>query len=235
MSELPGRPAPPRSIRRRCADWVGWFGAARLALSVIAVVVVVGGGAWLLRTPPVPTEALLPMAITTVASSTPTAPAPTTLAFESAPGAEAEAAVAVVHVAGAVSDPGVHELPAGSRVIDAVESAGGATPDADLDRLNLAAPVTDGQRVFVPAVGGTVPPEPAGPIPTTTGEPAGLIDLNRATADELDALPGIGPTTAAAIVDHRDRNGPFAAVDDLEQVPGIGPAKLDVIRPLVTV
>jgi len=236
VSELPPRPAPPRSLQQRGADWVEWFGPARLALSVVAVLAVVAGGVWLLRSPPVPTEAMLPFATTTTAHTG------TTVRGTSSVDAVVEPALvesgsigAVVHVAGAVVDPGVHEVAAGSRVIDAVDAAGGATSEADLDRLNLAAPVVDGQRIYVPVVGGTVPPEPPVPTPAATSPPAGPVDLNRAGIDELDSLPGIGPSTAAAIVEHRERNGPFGSVDDLEQVPGIGPAKLDAIRALVTV
>ena len=235
MSELPPRPAPPRSLRQRGADWVEWFGAARLVLSVVAVVVVVGGGAWLLRTPPAPTEAMLPFATTTTAIPEPTAsahPGADVVSTTVVPGS----ASAVVHVAGAVVEAGVHEVPAGSRVIEAIGAAGGPLPDADLDRLNLAAPVVDGQRVYVPVVGGTVPPEPAAAAPpATSAAPLGPVDLNHASTQELDSLPGIGPATAAAIVEHRARNGPFASVDDLEHVPGIGPAKLEAIRALVTV
>ena len=239
MSELPARPTPPRSLRQRCADWIEWFGAGRLVLTVVAVVVVVAGGAWLLRTPPLPTEARLPLASTTTTTGTTvtgTIDPASRDTGDAIPLTEVQPGQAlVVHIAGAVHDPGVHELPAASRVIDAVEAAGGQTADADLDRLNLAAPLVDGQRVFVPVVGGTIPPEPATAATATTQHPAGPVDLNRATAGELDALPGIGPATATAIVEHRDRNGPFATVDDLEQVPGIGPAKLEAIRALVTV
>ena len=101
--------------------------------------------------------------------------------------------------------------------------------------LNLAAPLGDGARIYVPMIGEEVPPTawppPRRPPPCRPGP----VDLNRATAAELDDLPGIGPATAQAIVDHRTANGPFASVDDLEAVRGIGPAKLDAIRPLVTV
>lgn len=114
-----------------------------------------------------------------------------------------------VDVAGAVAKPGVYRLAAGSRLIDALAAAGGATPDADLAALNKAAPVRDGQRVYVPRPGETVP---AG----SAGSDAQLkIDLNHATASELEALPGIGPTIAARIV--RSRGGhPFARVEELQ-------------------
>lgn len=158
----------------------------------------------------------------------------------------------VVQAAGAVLHPGVYRLPAGSRVDDLVRAAGGVRLDADLDRVNLAAPVHDGERVWVPRVseevappviaGGAVPSPVApgggaggGADAGSPGEPAAVIDLNTATAEQLDTLPGVGPVTAAAIVAHRDEHGPFGSVDDLLDVRGIGEAKLEQLRPLVRV
>jgi competence protein ComEA len=139
-----------------------------------------------------------------------------------------------------VSRPGVYELDPSARVIDAVTAAGGSVAGADLDGLNLAAPLVDGQRVYVPHVGEVDPAAvPAGGAPAPTGleggAPRGPVNLNTATAAELESLPGVGPATAATIVDDRTRNGPFASVDDLERVPGIGPAKLAALREQVTV
>jgi len=208
------------------AAWIAWFGTARLALSAVAVVVVCGGLFWLLRTSPPPTEASLPTA-TAIPTSTGAAPPPA--------GTVAAGPVSV-HVAGAVERPGVYELEPGGRVYMAIDAAGGATDDADPDALNLAAEVLDGSRVYVPVVGESVPPTVDGagvPGGGSTG-PAAPVDVNRATADELDVLPGVGPATAAAIVTERERNGPFLSVDDLQRVPGIGPAKLDALRELVT-
>jgi competence protein ComEA len=140
-------------------------------------------------------------------------------------GAETGHASIVVHVAGAVATPGVYVLEADDRVIDAVTAAGGPLPDADLSMVNLAAPLIDGVQVRVPAMG-----EIVGPLPgATAAGPSGPIDLNRATADAFEALPGIGPATAAAIVEWRDRNGPFVTVEQLLDVPGIGPAKFERI------
>jgi competence protein ComEA len=133
----------------------------------------------------------------------------------------------IVHVAGAVLLPGVYQLGPGSRVDDAVRSAGGPTDGAELGRINLAAPLVDGDQIYVPEVG-EVAPQPA-PVSASAGPdlaPSGPVDVNRASARELETLPGVGPATAAAIVAERERNGPFASFEDLERVPGIGPAKL---------
>jgi competence protein ComEA len=142
-----------------------------------------------------------------------------------------ETAELVVHVAGAVAHPGVYRLRAGARAIDAVDAAGGPTIDADTGRINLAAPLRDGERVYVPRIGEAAPSA----IGAGTGEERGPINLNTATVAELESLPGVGPSTAAAIVDHRERSGPFTSVEQLLDVRGIGPAKLDQIRGLVTV
>ncbi|MCU0261549.1 MAG: helix-hairpin-helix domain-containing protein, partial [Ilumatobacteraceae bacterium] len=112
------------------------------------------------------------------------------------------------HVAGAVAAPGVHRLPAGARVVDAVTAAGGPLPDAVLDAVNLAAPLVDGQRLYVPRAGDDpvvlAAPGVPGVDPAAPPGPAGPVDLNRATVAELESLPGVGPATAAAIVEHRE-------------------------------
>ena len=149
-------------------------------------------------------------------------------------------ATVTVHVAGAVFEPGLVTLDDGTRVADAAVAAGGLTETADLDRINLAAQVSDGTRIYIPVKGQDVPPQvvaagsPAGGAggePTVT-EP---LDLNSADAAALESLPGVGPTTAAAIVSHRDSEGPFRSVDALVEVRGIGEAKLEAIRDLVSV
>jgi competence protein ComEA len=150
-----------------------------------------------------------------------------------------------VHVAGAVTRPGVVTLPSGSRVVDAVGAAGGMVAGADPDRVNLAAPLADGQRVVVPVIGQPAPAEVAVAAPAApgTGSAGGTapaaggapVDLNTATESDLDALPGIGPATAAAIVAHRSERGPFGSVEDLLDVRGIGDAKLEALRDLVVV
>ncbi len=129
----------------------------------------------------------------------------------------------IVHVSGAVGSPGVYSLPSTARVVDAVEAAGGPSPDADLHQLNLAALLVDGQQIRVPVPGEVIrsPEQAAG-----EGEP---VDLNRADATRLQTLPGVGPATADAIVTFRDEHGPFRTIDDLLDVPGIGPSKLAAI------
>jgi competence protein ComEA len=149
----------------------------------------------------------------------------------------------VVHVAGAVAEPGVVELRPDARVIDAVEAVGGARPEADLDRLNLAAKLVDGQRVLVQRVGDPpAPPDPAGTEPddaATPGDassaPGAPIDLNTATTAQLEELPGIGPVLAQAIIDERTRRGGFDSVNELLDVSGIGDARFADIEALVTV
>ncbi|HEX6233854.1 MAG TPA: ComEA family DNA-binding protein [Jiangellaceae bacterium] len=143
------------------------------------------------------------------------------------PGAEG-ATELVVHVAGEVAEPGIVRLPPGSRVVDAIEAAGGATSGVDLTPLNLARVLTDGEQVAV----GIDPPPQAAADPGAAG--AATVSLNSASAEQLATLPGIGPTLAARIVQWREQNGRYTAVDELLEVSGIGPAKYDAIAGLVT-
>ncbi len=148
----------------------------------------------------------------------------------------------VVHAAGAVKQPGVYVMASGARAADVVYAAGGLSPDADGDRVNLAQPVIDGSRLYIPRRGSTVPlvpPEqlsggapPAGGSATEgDGAPSNApIDLNTATVVQLDALPGVGPATAASIVEYRTKIGRFKSVNQLLDVPGIGEAKLTAMR-----
>ncbi len=137
----------------------------------------------------------------------------------------------LVYVSGAVVQADVYTLPPGSIVRDAVAAAGGAAPDADLNHVNLALRLEDGDHVYVPRVG-----ELPTPMPTSGGKPviSGPININTATQAELETLPGIGPTLAAAIVEYREKNGPFATIEDIQDVPGIGPSKYEAIRDLIT-
>ena len=234
---LPARPLPPRSLTEALSAWLAWFGFGRLVLTAVSVGVVAAGAVWLLRAPTPDTVTSLPVA--EAAGVTPASLPPPTAAPTTTPVATVPQPI-VVHVAGAVNHPGVFTLPHGSRIHAAVEAAGGSAPDGQLDAVNLATPLTDGQRVYVPAVGEVDPAAVTDVVaaPATqsgTAAPSGPLDLNEATAADLEQLPGVGPATAAAIVDDRERNGPYAAVDDLDRVSGIGPAKLDAIRDLVTV
>jgi competence protein ComEA len=143
----------------------------------------------------------------------------------------------LVHVAGAVVHPGVYSLSERSRVGDLISLAGGPLEGADLNPLNLAAPVVDGSRVYVPELGETDMPAVVGPDVDGSGQGgAGSdpVDLNTADATALETLPGIGPATAAAILAHREAHGPFHSVDELLEVRGIGEAKLAALRDLVT-
>ena len=147
-----------------------------------------------------------------------------------------------VQVSGAVMSPGVYAMSDGDRVMDAIAAAGGVNPGADLSAINLARRVQDEAHYHVPFAGETPPPS-AGAFGSSSaagqkGEDDGassLMDLNTASEQELQSLPGIGPVMAGRIAAHREANGPFAAVDDVEEVPGIGPKTMESIRPLVTV
>jgi competence protein ComEA len=169
----------------------------------------------------VTSEALDPLATASVAATPASVPAPVATPAPSPP--------VVVHVAGDVRRPGVVVLPSGSRVVDAIEAAGGARPRASLDSVNLARVLTDGEQVRVGSAGAAEPP-PAGPLapePSVPPAPAAApLDLNQASAAQLDGLPGIGPVLAERIVAFREQNGPFASVDQLLDVSGIGPAVL---------
>lgn len=143
-------------------------------------------------------------------------------------------AVSLVHVAGAVRHPGVYRLAAGKRVEDAVARAGGPTSRGDANAINLAAKVADGQQVLVPRRGraGAVPATGDPADPAASGPP---VNLNSATAAQLDTLDGVGPATATKILQWRQAHGGFRSVEDLAQVPGIGPKKLAALKPKVQV
>jgi competence protein ComEA len=145
-----------------------------------------------------------------------------------------------VHLSGEVKAPAVYELPPGAILQDAIEAAGGMTEAAAVDVINLALPLSGGMHIHVPAVEqvDSTPAiiERAAPLTPQSGGAAGeLINLNTASIEELEQLPGIGPATAQKIVDYRLANGPFLTVEDIQEVSGIGPGKLEAIRDLVTV
>jgi competence protein ComEA len=179
-----------------------------VAATIVLLLVLAVGGRLLLRTGRASVPPPVPLA----------APAKTTPASR-----------LFVHVVGAVRRPGLYRLPEGSRVADAVTRAGGPTRKAQLELVNLAARIADGEQVVVPrrgaavAVGG-----PGGTVATT-----GPVHLNTATLEQLDALPGIGPVTAQKILDYRQKHGAFGSVDELDAIPGIGPARLEQVRDLV--
>ena len=162
-------------------------------------------------------------------------------------GPSAGAGSVVVHVTGAVIRPGVVTLGEGSRVNDAIGAAGGISPDADTQQLNLARVLTDGEQIRVPRIGEVLPdsaPQPGAAVTpgtgTAPGKPAagsasGMVNINTASASDLEKLPGIGPALAQRIVEYRDSHGPFASVDALTDVPGIGKAKLEALREQATV
>lgn len=150
------------------------------------------------------------------------------------PGATASPGIVVVDVAGEVRRPGVVELPAGSRVVDAIDAAGGTLPRADTTPLNLARVLADGEQVLVPRRGTAVTEQPAVPSAGATSA-AAQVDLNTATLEQLDALPGIGPVLAQRILDWRTANGGFTSVDQLQDVSGIGEATYADLAPLVRV
>jgi competence protein ComEA len=177
-----------------------------LAVGVVAFVALVLGGRMFLR------------------ASKPTVPAPIHVArARSSPKAE----LVYVDVVGAVRRPGLYRIRSGARVADALGRAGGATRRADLELINLAALVADGEQVVVPRRGAATA-SAAGPA-----APSGPVHLNSATLEQLDSLPGVGPVTAQKILDYRTKHGGFDSVDALDAVPGIGPARLADLRPLV--
>ena len=136
-----------------------------------------------------------------------------------------------VYVTGAIQRPDVYLLPEGSIIKDAVAAAGGATEEADLERINLALPVTDGQQVHVPRIG-----EDSSPVQPPSAQPAAArVNINTADAATLESLPGIGPSLAQRIIEYRQTHGPFERIEDVMDVSGIGTAIFDGIRDLVVV
>lgn len=215
----PDPPPGPVAAFSAVAHDLGLRPRTALVAIVVAVGAALGAWWWWHDPPPSAAEASLPVAgVATVPSAVTTVPA----------------GEVVAHAAGQVVRPGVYTLAAGARIADLIEAAGGPQPDADLDRVNLAAPLGDGAQVRVPAIGEASASPPVGGDGVAEGATV-LIDLNTADAAALEALPGVGPATSAAIVAHRAETGPFTAVADLLEVRGIGEAKLAAIEELVTV
>jgi competence protein ComEA len=151
----------------------------------------------------------------------------------------ASARLLVIDVVGEVRHPGLYRLKEGSRIDDALRTAGGATPKAALDTVNLASPIADGEQIVVPsaesAAGGAAAAAGTGGSASAgvPGQPAQKVHLNSATLEQLDALPGVGPVTAQKILAYRQQHGAFHSINELDAVPGIGPARLQDLRPLV--
>jgi competence protein ComEA len=140
-----------------------------------------------------------------------------------------------VYVSGAVQSPAVYELPRGSIVQDAVGAAGGAAADADLEGINLALELQDQQHIHVPREGEAAPPPVVSGGASRSGEVLGAsVNINTATAKELEALPGVGEVTARRIIDYREANGPFQTIEDIQNVSGIGPKTFEGLKDLIT-
>jgi competence protein ComEA len=152
-------------------------------------------------------------------------PIPTAVATTAAVGSSQ-----VVDVVGAVRRPGLYRLPRNARVADAIAKAGGVTPKAQVELVNLAAMIADGEQIVVPRKGAVAA---GGTGSATPGAASGPVHLNSATLEQLDSLPGIGPVTAQKILDYRQQHGAFGSVEELDAVPGIGPARLEQLKDLV--
>ncbi|HTG48044.1 MAG TPA: ComEA family DNA-binding protein [Actinomycetota bacterium] len=198
-------------------------------LVAVIALTIAGAGLWYVRSLPRPVDVAMSTAppIVAAVSGAPASGA----AFGSASVSPSPAEL-IVDVAGLVRRPGVYTFPPGSRVIDAIHRAGGPLPKADLSVLNLAAPLTDGTQILVGDGSGA---PASGSSGTSGGVPGALVNINTASESELEALNGVGPVTANAIIQYRTEHGPFATVDDLLNVSGIGPATLEDLRPQVTV
>ncbi len=143
-----------------------------------------------------------------------------------------------VHVAGAVTTPGVYALPRESRLADAIQAAGGLTEAADSSAVNLAAVLNDGEKWIIPEIGAAPPPVELGPITEDSRSPEpilSIVNLNTAVAADFETLPGIGPVLAQQIVEYREAHGPFQSIENILDVPGIGETKFESLKSLVTV
>lgn len=190
-----------------------WAARPRLVAAAGGALALVALAAWLLG--PSAARSTVSAPASTAAETMSAAATPT--ASGSVGGGDVGGVTVIVHVAGEVQSPGLVELPDGARVADAVDAAGGATKDAELDAVNLARAVHDGEQILVPAQGAAT----AGASVGTPGE-APAVSLSTASAQELESLPGIGPVLAGRIVADREANGPFATVSSLARVSGVG-------------
>ena len=243
-----------KRLEEKCSHFLKWYGPARAFATAGSVAVVCVGAWWLLRAPAPPLENSIPLVSIASASDSSSSSVvgvlpSTTLAGVGHVGVRE----VVVHVAGAVNAPGVYRLKPTARVIDAVNAAGGVTVSADTAAVNLALPLLDAEQVYIPtrsskkphttvAVQRKLPTTPSAPSSTVAAVIVGatessvksaLVNINTATALELEALPSVGPSTAKAIVSFRLKNGPFGKAEDLLKVPGIGDGKLAAMKPFV--
>lgn len=245
-------------LRERLKAAIAWYGPARAFATAGSIVVVCIGAWWLLRAPAPPLENSLPFAAASSAVPGPGLAPATSVSFGSGTLATFDI---TVHVVGAVMAPGVYTLHSGSRVVDAVDKAGGPTSDADVASVNMALPLADADQVFIPSRGSartvhsaprspsrrtnpTHPTVPQSMAAATTvaaspgsvaGGAGGKVNVNTADQSALESLPGVGPSTAKAIIARRQSKGPFGKVEDLLDVKGIGDAKFAEMKPFVSV
>lgn len=206
----------------------------RLLGAAAVLVLLVAGGYFLLR--PEPAPPVVPRALPVEApSQTTLRPTPSAGSAGSAGSTPSVGEEMFVHAAGAVQNPGVYRFAGGARVVDLLFAAGGVAPNADLGRVNLASLLSDGSQIFFPFVGKDPPSLTVGSSAEADSETSGPLDINTAAASALQDLPGVGPVIAAAIEEHRKNNGPYDSVESLLKVSGIGPAKLEQLRPHVSV
>jgi len=238
-----------KRLEEKCSHFLKWYGPARAFATAGSVAVVCVGAWWLLRAPAPPLENSIPLVSIASASDSSSSSVVGAIPSTTLVGVRE----VVVHVAGAVNTPGVYRLKPTARVIDAVNAAGGVTASADTAAVNLALPLLDAEQVYIPtrsskkphttvAVQRKLPTTPSSPSSTVAAAIVGatessvksaLVNINTATALELEALPSVGPSTAKAIVSFRTKNGPFGKAEDLLKVPGIGDGKLSAMKPFV--
>ena len=238
-----------KRLEEKCSHFLKWYGPARAFATAGSVAVVCVGAWWLLRAPAPPLENSIPLVSIASASDSSSSSVVGAIPSTTLVGVRE----VVVHVAGAVNTPGVYRLKPTARVIDAVNAAGGVTVSADTAAVNLALPLLDAEQVYIPtrsskkphttvAVQRKLPTTPSAPSSTVAAVIVGatessvksaLVNINTATALELEALPSVGPSTAKAIVSFRAKNGPFGKAEDLLKVPGIGDGKLAAMKPFV--
>jgi competence protein ComEA len=238
-----------KRLEEKCSHFLQWYGPARAFATAGSVAVVCVGAWWLLRAPAPPLENSIPLVSIASTSDSSSSSVVGAIPNTTLVGVRE----VVVHVAGAVNTPGVYRLKPTARVIDAVNAAGGVTASADTAAVNLALPLLDAEQVYIPtrsskkphttvAVQRKLPTTPSAPSSTVAAAIVGatessvksaLININTATALELEALPSVGPSTAQAIISFRTKNGPFGKAEDLLKVPGIGDGKLAAMKPFV--